>query len=165
MYTSTAEQIKERIEQGLTDIGLLKEPVDVGKYQFLRLAEQELWGVLIPVGNPLSQAECVTAEDLTGLPLLMPGRDSVRHEVANWFGGYYESLSMLATYDLVYNAVVLAETAGAAVLCMEHDKDYKNMRFVPLTPSLSTGSVLVWKKEQAMSAAMRCFTEYLENVE
>ena len=32
LYTATADYIKERMDHGLTDIGLLLEPVDLGKY-------------------------------------------------------------------------------------------------------------------------------------
>lgn len=165
IYSSTADHIKERIEKGLTDIGLLTEPVDVGKYQFIRLPEKARWGVLVRRDSALAEKGEVEAGDLSDIPVLIPHRDSVKHELANWFGKSYDSLNILATYNLIYNAAIMADHLGGAVLCMEHDKLYQNLAFVPLRPALATGAVLVWKKSQFFSPVMNHFTQYLRNAE
>ena len=36
IYSAIADDVKERIEKGLLDMGLLAEPVDIGRYAFLR---------------------------------------------------------------------------------------------------------------------------------
>lgn len=164
IYSSTADRIKERIEKGLTDIGLLTEPVDVGKYQFIRLPEKARWGVLVCNGSPLSQKESVSSKDLLKVPVLLPKRDSVQNELANWFQEDYEKLQVVATYNLLYNAAVMVESVGGAALCMEHDKVYQNLVFVPFDPILSTGAVLVWKKSQFLSPLMRHFIEHLRTI-
>lgn len=41
LYTATADYVTERMDRGLTDIGLLLEPVDLEKYDFIRLAGKE----------------------------------------------------------------------------------------------------------------------------
>lgn len=35
VYTANADQIKHRIDNGLTDIGLLLEPVDMERYEYI----------------------------------------------------------------------------------------------------------------------------------
>lgn len=47
------------------DIGLLTEPVDISKYDFIRLKEKEVWGVLMRKNDVLASKEYVTA-DLKG---------------------------------------------------------------------------------------------------
>ena len=47
IYSGNSDNIKERIEHGLLDLGLLQEPVDVGKYSFIRIPIPEKFGVLI----------------------------------------------------------------------------------------------------------------------
>lgn len=42
-----ADDIKDKIENGTVDIGLLKEPVDISKYEFVRLGQKEKWGVIM----------------------------------------------------------------------------------------------------------------------
>ena len=39
IYTGNADLIKERLDQGLVDIGILLEPVDVEKYNYIRLSK------------------------------------------------------------------------------------------------------------------------------
>ena len=38
------------------------------------------------------------------------------------------------------------------------------LRFIPLSPELRTGTVLVWKKDSAHSAASEAFIKQLKNV-
>ena len=39
-FDKNADDIKEKIDKGLIDIGLLTEPVDISKYDFVRLKEK-----------------------------------------------------------------------------------------------------------------------------
>lgn len=41
LYTATADHIKERMDRGVTDVGLLLEPVEMEKYEYLRLSQKE----------------------------------------------------------------------------------------------------------------------------
>ena len=161
IYSSTADQIKDRIERGLADIGLLTEPVNVEKYQFLRLPQKARWGVLVRVDSPLASRAFIRAEDLLDVPVLLARRDSVRSELANWFGGCYDRLDVAATYNLLSNAAILVKSTGGAVLCMEYDVQYSGLTFVPLSPRLETGNVLVWKRSQFFSPATARFIDYI----
>lgn len=163
LYSATADDIKERIERGLIDIGLLMEPVDVGKYQFLRVSEKIPWGVLVRKDSGLAGKKSVKAADLLGVPVILARRDSVKNELANWFGEYFDRLEIAATYNLLYNAAILAEHMDGAVLCMENDYSFENLTFVQIEPGLETGSVLVWKRNQFLSPVTVEFIEYIRN--
>lgn len=165
IYSATSDAIKERIEKGLIDIGLLMEPVDVGKYQFMRVSGRIPWGVLVRKDCELAGKVSLKASDLLGVPLILARRDSVKNEIINWFGEYFESLEIVAIYNLLYNAVILAEHMNGAVLCMGNDYIFDNMIFVPVEPRLETGSVLVWKKNQFLSPVTAEFIEYIRNAE
>ena len=41
LYTNSAEYVKERLEQGLLDFGFLLEPIDVTKFDYIRMKEKE----------------------------------------------------------------------------------------------------------------------------
>ena len=49
IYSAIADDIKERLEKGLLDMGLLVEPVDISKYEFIRLPLKEQWLSLIHI--------------------------------------------------------------------------------------------------------------------
>ena len=47
IYSATADDVKDRLERGLLDIGLLSEPVELSRYEFIRLGRQDVWGALV----------------------------------------------------------------------------------------------------------------------
>lgn len=161
--SGVADDIKLKIESGAVDIGLLTEPVDISKYGFIRMRRKERWGVMIDRSHPLAERDSVTPEELLGIPLILAQRDSVRNEIANWFGEAFEDLKIAATCDLLYNTVSLVKNGVGAAICIESDTLDDGLAFLPLRPSLETGSVIVWKKNRAQSPAVREFIAQLKN--
>lgn len=162
IYSATADEIKDRIEKGLLDMGLLVEPVDISKYEFLRMPGKERWGVLVPVDSPLAAKEWVGPADLAHTPLLTARRSEVQDGLRGWFGPGYDSLEIVGTYNLIYNAAVMVRSGVACALTTEHDRVYEGLRFIPLRPALERGAVLVWKKHQACSPAAARFLAHVQ---
>ena len=162
IYSATADEIKDRIEKGILDMGLLVGPVDIAKFEFIRMPRKERWGLLVSKRSPLASYDRIGPADLAHTPLLIAKRNLVREELRGWFGNQFDSLEIAGTYNLLYNAAVMAENGVGAVLCMEHDRSYKNLRFIPLFPTLETGAVLVWKKDQICSATAAGFFAHVQ---
>lgn len=159
IYTAIADEIKERLDKGLIDIGLLTEPVDIAKYNFIRMNQKEQWGVLVREDSILAGKECVITQDLKEIPLIMAKRSLVKSELENWFGDEFEKLNIVGTYNLLNNAATMvAENIGAA-LCFELGVHYDGLKFIPLSPKLETGSVIVWQKNQILSEPTKHFIE------
>ena len=164
IHSAIADDIKERIEKGILDIGLLMEPVDVGKYEFIRMPQKEKWGILVRKDSELAAKESINPKDLTNVPLIMVKRELVKNELASWFGDYYEGLQIAATYNLILNAASMVERGVGVALCFDLGASfYEDLCFIPLAPTLETGSVLVWKKNQTLGAATSQFMRYLRN--
>ena len=164
IHSAIADDIKERIEKGILDIGLLMEPVDVGKYEFIRMPQKEKWGILVRKDSELAAKESINPKDLTNVPLIMVKRELVKNELASWFGDYYEGLQIAATYNLILNAASMVERGVGVALCFDLGAAfYEDLCFIPLAPTLETGSVLVWKKNQTLGAATSQFMRYLRN--
>lgn len=89
-------------------------------------------------------------------------RQLMQLEEENWFGDTFERLNFAGTYNLLNNAATMvAENIGAA-LCFELGVHYDGLKFVPLSPKLETGSVIVWQKNQMLSEATKQFIEMLK---
>ena len=146
-YSGNADHIKERIENGTLDIGLLLEPVDISRYEFLRVPVIEEWCVLTREDSLLGARDAVCPEDLAGRPLMVPGRDLVQNELANWLGQELKPPEILIRFNLLYNVAMLVKSGFGDALCIRLDCDYPGLRFVALQPPLLLGSVLVWKKQ------------------
>lgn len=164
IHSAMADDIKERLEKGTLDAGLLTEPVDIGKYEFLRMPLKEQWGVLVRKDAALAQKASVCPADLVGTPLLMVKREMVKNELAGWLGDCYEKIQVAATYNLIVNAATMVRSGVGAALCFDFGMNfYEDLCFVPLAPRLETGSVLVWKKNQMMSAVVYHFISHIRN--
>ena len=164
MYSGNADNIKERIERGLLDFGLLLEPVDISKYEFLRLPVKEEWGALVSEGHPLASQEALTPEDLAGTPLLLTGRELVQQLFAQWMGPYAGEIETAAQGNLPYNTAMMARQGMGVFVTLRLHCAYEGLRFLPLSPPLEAGTVLVWKKDQVFSPAAEEFREYIKHV-
>ena len=84
---AAAEEIVEladRLDKGLVDVGLLLEPVDTVKYDFVRLSQKETWGILMRRDHPLAERTSIEPQELISYPLILPLRERVRTEIMNW---------------------------------------------------------------------------------
>lgn len=164
IHSAIADDIKERIEKGILDMGLLAEPVDISKYEFIRMPHKEHWGILTRRDSGLALKKHIRPEDLADVPLLMVKREMVKNELSSWFGEYYEQLHISATYNLVINAAAMVRGGVGTALCFDLGIEYHDdLCFVPLMPVLETGSVLVWKKNQVMSKISAHFIQTIKN--
>ena len=56
--------VTDRLDRGLIDFGTLIEPIDIGKYEYLRLPRPDVWGLLLRSDHPLAALDCIRPEDL-----------------------------------------------------------------------------------------------------
>ena len=165
IFTATADLVKEQMDKGLLDIGLLLEPVDMEKYDFIRLEVKEKWVVLMRPDSPLAEKETVTAKDLSALPLILPRRMNVQSELASWFGNYYDDLNVVFTSNLSTNSAIMVTGGLAYSLVIEGAVpfwDQSKVTYRPLAPSLTATSVLAWKRGQPFSLAAAKFIEHIK---
>ena len=162
IYSGNSDNIKERIERGLLDVGLLQEPVNIAKYSFVRTPCREQWGILVREDSALAARGSVSPAELASVPLILPERESVQHELFNWFGSYAEGLQITAAGNLLYNLAALARESGSSVLTLNLDCTYEGLRFVPLSPAMESNTVLVWKKTQTFSPATAALIKFSE---
>lgn len=166
LHSGNADDVKERIDKGLIDIGILAEPVDIEKYDFIRLPKKDIWGVLIRKDHPLAKKEVITPQDLIGQNIMCSKRDIVQNELESWFGDAFSKVHIIATYNLIYNASLLVESGVGIAFTLEkliHVNDQLPIVFKKLSPQLETGNVVVWKKHQVFSPATTSFLHYLKN--
>lgn len=165
IFTATADLVKEQMDKGLIDIGLLLEPVDMEKYDFIRLDMKEKWVVLMRPDDPLTKKEYVTPEDLLSLPLILPRRMNVRSELASWFGDYYEKINMAFTSNLSTNSAVMVGAGLGYSLVIEGAValwDQSKITYRQLFPPLTATCVLAWKRGQPFSLAATKFINQIK---
>ena len=162
IYSGNADNIKEQIERGTLDLGLLLEPVDISKYDMIRLPVKEQWGVHVREDSPLAQKDAVTAQDLSKLPLIYTRRGVVQKELERWFGPYAKDLRVAATGNLPYNMALMSREGVGAFLTIRLRCSYEGLRFLPLSPPLESSTVLAWKKTETFPPAVSALLEHIK---
>lgn len=160
IYSGNANNIRDYIERGLLDIGLMSEPIDMRKYNFVSMPVKEQWGVFAPGDSPLSAKESISPEDLKGMTIVTATGDFNQSRIGKWLGDYREQVEIAATANLPYNEAVLAKENIGVMLSINLNCIYENLRFIPLRPVLEVSTVLAWKKEQIFPAATSAFIDF-----
>lgn len=168
--TAIADDVKERLENGTLDMGLLLEPVEISRYHFIRMPVEEKWYVLMRKDAPLAAKEVITPGDLAGIPLIVAKRQSVRNVLENWFGNDLQNLHVAVTCNLSYvNQAIMVENGIGLAMVMDFPNSYDTLCLRPVEPEIVSGCVLVWKKNQTQSYLMTRFIthakEYLGRID
>lgn len=158
LYSGNAAEITERLDKGLLDFGLLMQPADITKYNYINLPEKDIWGVVMRKDSPLAEKDSILCEDLIGHPLIC-SRQSIQKMEGNtftdWFGKKLEQLNIIATFSLVYNAVIMVQQGMGYMVTVDNLANTTvnpDLCFRPLSPLLEAGLAIVWKKYQVFSA-------------
>ena len=155
----------ERLDKGLLDFGILIEPADMKKYDYIRLPATDTWGLLMPKDCPLATHDFIRPEDIWELPLITSRQTTVSNEFSGWLKRDYEKLNIVATYNLVYNASLMVEEGLGYALCLDklvNTSESRRLCFRPLKPKMEAHLDIVWKKYQVFS---RAADRFLKNVQ
>lgn len=159
LYSGNADDIKEKIDKGLLDFGLVIDPVEKQKYDYLPLPLSDRWGILINDGHPLACKTQITSADLVEQPLLISSQSLVDNQLADWLGGNLSNYNVVGTYNLLYNASVLVKYGQTIALCIDGIINTKNLglTFIPFAPPLTANISVIWKKNGTFSNVARLF--------
>lgn len=168
LYSGNSEDVTERLDKGLLDFGILIQPANITKYDYINIPAKDTWGVVMRKDSPLAKKEVISKEDLLDVPLICSrqaiSQERSQNEFIDWFGEDFEKLDIVTTFNLVYNAAIMVEAGiGYAVTIdkIANTSESSNLCFRPLEPRLDSGLNIVWKKYQVFSSAAEVFLERL----
>ena len=165
LYNGMADNIKEMLERGLLDLGLVLEPVDTAKFEYVRLPQKETWGLLLRKDHELAEKETLTVEEIRQYPLIMPGRENAKEEVLHWMQCEESHLNIPAYYNLLSNAALLVEAGMGCAVCLDGALSIHadpDLCFRQILPEHTTRSVILWKKNHLFSQAASLFVQTIQ---
>lgn len=171
LYSGNSEDVTERLDKGLLDFGILIQPADISKYDYINLPARDTWGVIMRRDSPLAEKEVIRKEDLLGVPLIC-SRQAISgerrgNEFAEWFGEDFDRLDIVTTFNLIYNAAIMVEAGIGYALTIDrivNTAESSNLCFRPLEPRLDSGLNVIWKKYQVFSSAAELFLNKLREM-
>lgn len=157
--------LTDRLDKGLFDFCLLLGEIDQSKYEYLSLPYTDTWGILMRKDSPLAENKVIKAQDLWDKPLIFSRQMLNVSQFMRWFGKSASELNITATYNLAFNASIMAREYMGYVLTLDKLINTKgtDLCFRPLSPKQTVGMALVWKKYQPQSKAAEKFIEELSN--
>lgn len=169
LYSGNSDDVTERLDKGLLDFGMLIQPADLSKYNYITLPSKDTWGLVMRQDHPLAKKKGITPKDLLGVPLIA-SRQAMRqtlsrNEFTEWFGDNFEKLHIIATINLIYNATILVRQGIGCVFSLEnlvYTGAESDLCFRPLKPRLQSDLNVVWKKFQVFSPAADLFLHHLK---
>lgn len=168
LFSGNAEDVTERLDKGLLDFGILLQPTNISKYDYLNLPATDVWGLIMKKDNPLAQKRTITRKDLLNIPLIcsrqVMQQTTAHNEFLDWFGDDFAKLNIVTTYNLLFNAALLVKEGVGCALSLDklvNTQHNSDLCFIPLEPKLETGLDIVWKKYQIFSPAAKAFLEKL----
>ena len=167
VHSGNADDVTDRLDHGLIDFGVLVEPVDKSRYEFISFPTGNVWGLMVRNDDPLADAACARPEDLMGRPLIASQQSMAMNGIAGWLGADVSKLDVRATYNLLYNASLMVSEGMGSALCLEgivRTGGDCGLSFVPLDPPLEVGLSLVWKKGGVRGKAQRLFLDQVKEV-
>ena len=157
--------VKEYLDRGLIDFGVVYGPVDTSVYASIRIPFHDTWGVLMRRDCPLADKSNIQPQDLWDKPLIVSAQKTSISPLAAWFQRDVETLNVVATYNLVFNASLLVEEGLGYAMCFDKLINVSGdsaLCFRPLSPRVEAEASIIWKRYQVLSKAAQKLIDALQ---
>lgn len=165
ILSGNASFVKEHLDKGLVDFGVVYGPVDTSIYNSIELPIHDIWGILMRKDAPLAEKKFIQPQDLWDKPLIVSAQESSIWSMFKWFQRDIKKLNVVATYNLVFNASLLVEEGLGYALCFDkliNVSGDSNLCFRPLFPQMKAEASIIWKRYQIFSKATQKFINALQ---
>lgn len=161
MVTGNADDIQEKLDQGILDLGIMLMPFSTARYESFIIHAEERNGFLMRHDDPLTALPEIRMEDLSGRRISLISRSTA--DLQNGFLSELPASAVVLTkHDLIGNtAMQVLENGICALTCEGSVKNYDPALFAwrPAAGSTPYDAAAVWKKGGTQPAAIREFTK------
>jgi DNA-binding transcriptional LysR family regulator len=157
------EQVTEKLDKGLLDFAVICEAPDERKYNFISFPEADYFGAVLPAGSGLAQKDCITADDLAGLPLFC-SEQSWENDIRPWAKDRFSKLRLEGSFRLAYNGSMFAKEGLGILLTLNNLVDTSpdsGLAFRPLFPRLEIKMYMIWNKYQSFTPIAERFLKQI----
>lgn len=167
LHDDYGQNIIERLDNGLADFGVLVQPTDMSRYDFLPLPTGDPMGLLMRYDHPLATRESIHPKDLADVPVIVPQGVLNRRDLSGWYKSGNKELNIVGTMNLLYNASCFVQEGYGCAICPQGlvDTSWESgLVFQPLDPPMQTHLAIAWKKSQPPTPEADAFLTELRSV-
>lgn len=167
MFSGSNIELIEMLNKGLIDFALLVAPIDLNKFDYIKLPFTDVFGVIMKKESPLAKLDTITPKDIKDKPLLVSKQQLDGNVLSSWFGKYFKDLNIVSTFNLIRTPAMMVDAGLGYAFTFDKlintSKD-SSLCFRPLEPKMATELYLVWKKHQMFTKPADIFLNYIKNV-
>lgn len=165
-FSGNAEQILEKINDGVIDFGVIIEPINKINYDSISLNRTDVWGILTTHDSEFKDMDKMSAESIINKPLIISRQQGVKKMILNELDLEDAQLNIVAKYNLLYNASIMVEECVGHALCLGGIVNTYNtsLKFIPFQQDITSKLSVVWKKEKPLSVPAQLFLNQLKEI-
>ncbi len=165
IFSGSTIEVTDQLNKGLLDFGVLVAPVDLQKYDYLKLPINDIFGVLMRKDSPLANLNSICPDDIKNQPVLCAHQQVDGNVLSGWLGDDSKNLNIVSTFNLITTPAMMVEAGLGYAFTFDklvNTSGDSNLCFRPLEPRVETGLYLVWKKYQIFTKAAKMFLEEIQ---
>lgn len=158
-----SRDLSYQLENGLIDLAVVFGEADRSRYECIPLPHQDRMGIYLRRDDPLAKKKQILPEkDLLDKPVII-NRESTGDLIP---GVSLQRFRIAATYNLLYNASLMAEDGLGYVVGLEHiiHTAGTDLVFIPFAPEYRLRMQLIYKKFQVMPRHIALFIEQIREM-
>ncbi len=167
LYSSDSDSTTDKLDRGLLDFAIIAHGnINLKKYNYATLPVKNRWGLIMRRDSELAAKSEILREDLLEKPLIC-SRQGLDEELLGWLGEIHDKLKIVATYDLIFNAAIMAREGFGYLLGYDKIVDTgenSELCFRPLAPEQTSPMHIIWKKNQALTPIAKALKNFLEEL-
>lgn len=166
LYSGDSQFVKDRLNDGLVDFGLVIGTSTIEKYDYIKLPVTDSWGIIMKETDELATFDSISSKQLKGRPLILSHQAAENSAIMTWFKSNGIKPNITATYNLAYNASVFVKNDFGYMLALDNILNTANgsgLIFRPLSPPMTADMYIIWKKNQVFGKAAGVFLRELRS--
>ena len=165
LFSGSIAEITDGLNNGLLDFGLLVAPVDMQKYDYIKLPKSDIFGLIMRKDCPLAKLRSIHPEDIGDYPVWVAHQQLEGNVLSGWLGRDIQSLNIVSTFNLITTPAMMVEEGLGMAFTFDNlvnIPENSNLCFRPLEPVVEAELYFVWKKFQMFSKAAAKFLEQIK---
>lgn len=165
MKNGNTHFVLENLENGLIDVGVVLDPVDLEKFSYIHLKEKERWGLIVSNHSHLAKLSYIEPKDLQEIHLIHSPRIELKQKIAAWSKIKYEDMHVIGESEMIVPVLNFIKKNQASAIAIEgamDSIDKEGICFIPFYPEMVSQSYIVWKKYQSFSLTISKFLDYIQ---
>lgn len=162
-----ADTVEKRIKEGTLNFGIVMGDRPLNEFNSIILPSRNQFVAVFSKDLSLANRSKIDPADLLKYPVLLSSQKFVSDKFHKWWGNLAGQVKSNATYNLAYNASLLAKQ-GHQVMITYHglvDTSHESgLVERPLSPKITDPNILIWRKATHQSNLERLFIDQIHQL-